>query len=611
MAAQTFATPRKRAPATPGGATPAFTVAATPLPPGDYPKAGSVEARSLVHSLFRLPKTDVLYGDFGCTLQVESEESSVVETSQGRLYITSSSLCFFAEGELSGLPPVRKVVPFKYVSSIAAHRVTWVLPAIDVRVAHRSGNRRYVLFAFFGTGRDEALKLCRLLHQQHCPEMYVDPVGTPDRVRFRSESLSSVEDAPPKRARANTTPLITADAEVLAEIESEFTAGSCVVDGPLHISPEDYWHEFLGDDAAFGALDVYRAAGHTEVSVAPWTERLPPSSTSGTVEGAVSPTQVAQRGFASSSSRLLGIPRLVRHNRYRKVIHGVLMVPSTRVEQTQTLWRVGNAEGRVYLVCDTVSRSLDVPYGDTFAVIERLVVSPVPDDGQCRVRVGVLVSFQKRGLLSSRIESAAIAGVTADLGAWMDRLRAHLARFRGLRSEGQEASGERGIQLKDLLRPSDLTAAEDPGIEQQAASGYCSRCCPAVSSSDAKLVRKAPGPQTMGSANPETVMAAYGAMWRTSRRAVPLEQIVTSIRVWTVILLLSSVLAVGLVSGYWVGETAEPRSSERMPDVSIQELAVELRIIASSSYWSGMWAGLGLGAAIGVIGWLVQMSLGR
>jgi hypothetical protein len=101
-----------------------------------------------------------------------------------------------------------------------------------------------------------------------------------------------------------------------------------------------------------------------------------------------------------------------------------MLVSSTRVEQTQTLHRICDRRGKLHLLLRTASRSLDVPYGDTFEVLDAVLVTPCSNAG-CKVRVAGRVKFQSRGLLSQRIETLTITGITPAVRQWFSQVRKH------------------------------------------------------------------------------------------------------------------------------------------------------------------------------------------
>jgi len=554
-----------------------------------FPKATSETATALIHSLFRLPPGDVLFGDFACAL-AEVGPSGPADgqiASHGRLYVTSSAVCFFADAGPSGSAAVRKVLPFKYVESLRPHRVAWVLPALAVTVEATGRRANYVLRGFFGSGRDEALSLCRLLvskwrpgHEAaESPPPRPAPPGRSASVASLSPSLAGGSRAragaaagggtdPVSRARSATD--IGRDPAALAEAEAAFSRGKTLLSTEMACDVDGFWREFLADDAGFGALDAGRAAGYTALSVGAWEERAgtagaaAPSHVGGSGGGGMAapagrpprsgaPSAAARRGEA----RMWSLPRLTRAVRFLKRVVGVPFVSSTRVEQEHTLWRVADESDAASLVLDVVTRSLDVPYGDTFVIAETTLVQPA-GPGRCRVRLSVQVRFESRGLLSGQIESSAVAGMQPDVDAWSQRAVTHLAA-----QVAAEAGGRGGgvAVMGDVFSDQQLEAATAAALEEAgrspaaaaiaaAAPAWCRRALGASAPAGRGAL---PGPSEL---RKSTVAAALGAYGRLHAREAATRGALCVWRAAAACLVLALLLL--LATGWWTDALARP-----------------------------------------------------
>lgn len=581
-----------------------------------FPKTASDTARALVHSLFKLPPADVLFSDFACAL----EEMPVGGASDpaprvslyGRLYVTSSAICFFADAASWEGVAVRKVLPFKYVDRLHQHRVAWMLPAMLLSVSAKGIRRSYLLRGFFGSGRDEALSLCKTLLQHWQPDKFRSIV-TPESA---SGGPSAADAGPPTsivatgagdagfdddelegtgngnagvlvgsaasggggagRARAGTETAAATDPEALAEVEAALGSGRSLADATLPCSVDGFWRELLSDDAGFGALDASRAQGNTEVSVGQWEERQGAGGATPRVAGRRSRSSLLQQAGDGATAQddvphLQAHPRLVRAVRFRKKVSGVAFVPSTRVEQRHSLWRLAGPEGRLRLVLVIATRSLDVPYGDTFVIVETWLVEPAGGAGQlqqggspgeedgvvaeerarCRLRITARVQFESRGILSGQIESMSIAGMAPSVTAWLERARAHVAAAASRAAAHGRGAADLAAQRRagpaavgDLFTDEQLQLACGPD------DGRGSRWSDALWMPWAGSSSATPPipPDALGDASASDLLRGYGRLFReaaSARRAA---------RLWgalAVSLVLAALALTALVAGGW------------------------------------------------------------
>lgn len=438
-----------------------------------YPKTTSSAARSLVHSMFRLPPTDVLYDDFACTLMESTQDadqstataSELTTAGHGRMYATSSAICFYAEGK-DATETIKKVLPFKCIESLSKHSFAWVVPSIALVVVSDVRTRSYLLRGFFGSSRGDAFDLCTYLHRAWRPDLYPDgPTAATTPSRPGAASVSSCDaksppDAeakidtqsalrpttpshrsspvftPPRRPRSDTPSTVAGagiltqapvNEQALREAHAEVARGVELETGELAVSPERFWSLFVADDAEFGALDSARHAGYSNISVGSWQERrLPRSLTRTMLAGSASKSSAAVgslRATGAGTTSLQHMPCLTREIRFQRKLTGILLVSSTRVEQTQTLHRICDSSGRLHILLRTASRSLDVPYGDTFEVLDVVFVKPGAEGG-CSVSVTGRVEFESRGLLSQRIESLTLTGIKPAVKEWFRQVAA-------------------------------------------------------------------------------------------------------------------------------------------------------------------------------------------
>lgn len=604
-----------------------------------FPKTASDTARALVHSLFKLPPADVLFSDFACALE-EMPVGGAVDPAPraslyGRLYVTSSAICFFADAASWEGVAVRKVLPFKYVDRLHQHRVAWMLPAMLLSVSAKGIRRSYLLRGFFGSGRDEALSLCKTLLQHWQPDKFRDIItpesaaggqgavvaGPPMSITATAEADAGFDEPELEeggaagalegsaasggggagRPRAGTETSAAADPEALAEVEAALGSGRSLADATLPCTVNGFWRELLSDDAGFGALDASRAQGNTEVSVGQWEERQGSAGATPRSPGRHSrPALLRQTGDGAGSQddvpHLQAHPRLVRAVRFRKKVSGVAFVPSTRVEQRHSLWRLMGPEGNLRLVLVIATRSLDVPYGDTFVIVETWMVEPAPGAAllanaqqeagggldellRCRLRITARVQFESRGILSGQIESMSIAGMAPSVQAWLERARAHVAAAAARASAHGRGASDAASQrragpaaVRDLFTEEQLQLASEPDEQRRPRWADAAWLpCAGQGAANAPLT-----PEALGDASASDLLRDYGRLYRegaATRRAA---------RLWSALaisLMLAVLAFAALVAGGWASmAVADPGAIGRSASV-----LCEARVLAGAA----------------------------
>jgi len=181
---------------------------------------------------------------------------------------------------------------------------------------------------------------------------------------------------------------------------------------PFHVTC--VFPEFFSDDAPSGAAAFHQYQGNiTDLVASPWVDEAAwneegdktASSASHARIGAGSSIVTPGGGTSCQPTDSLGhgcTSALVRSTSY--VMHlkpGFMLPKSTRVEKT---CRAQRYRGGI-LVVEHQARSLDVPFGDLFATVDRWVVEPSTDGLQTRVRVGVTVRFSSFTMFRSQILS--------------------------------------------------------------------------------------------------------------------------------------------------------------------------------------------------------------
>ncbi|KAA0151473.1 hypothetical protein FNF31_06817 [Cafeteria roenbergensis] len=594
-----------------------------------FPKTASDTARALVHSLFKLPPADVLFSDFACALEEMPAGGAANPAPRaslyGRLYVTSSAICFFADAASWEGVAVRKVLPFKYVDRLHQHRVAWMLPAMLLSVSAKGIRRSYLLRGFFGSGRDEALSLCKVLLQHWQPDRFREittpesaaggpaavVAGPPSSINATAaaeagfDSLELEEGAAAGalvgsaasgggragRPRAGTETAAAVDPEALAEVVAALGSGRSLADATLPCTVSGFWRELLSDDAGFGALDANRAQGNTEVSVGQWEEREGAAGATPRAPGRRPRPSLAQQAGDGAGSQdevphLQAHPRLVRAVRFRKKVSGVAFVPSTRVEQRHSLWRLAGEEGHLRLVLVIATRSLDVPYGDTFVIVETWLVEPAAGEAgggggggqagggeaeapsRCRLRIAARVQFESRGILSGQIESMSIAGMAPTVQAWLERARAHVAAAasragahgRGaLDAAAQRRAGPAAV--RDLFTEEQLQLATATDEQGGGAARWAGLAWLSLAGDSAAHPPVAP--EALGEASGSDLLRDYGRLYRegaATRRAA---------RLWSALavsLAFAALAFAALVAGGWAPVAAgDPAAAAALP----------------------------------------------
>jgi len=186
----------------------------------------------------------------------------------------------------------------------------------------------------------------------------------------------------PQEAPETTPPVMT------TEFDSKLKE---VVNVTLSMSLRTFFQTFVGEKARFSIMDFHNEVGDQDVKCSSWNE-APPGGRQGRDEFDL-------EGYGVVPERLLTF----------KTATGAPIGPSvTRVEKHQRYFYFAKSK---LLVVKTWARSLDVPFGDSFLVMEKWIVQPDKDD-ELKVNVRVIsgAHFNKSTMLKGTIQKSVESG---------------------------------------------------------------------------------------------------------------------------------------------------------------------------------------------------------
>jgi len=164
-----------------------------------------------------------------------------------------------------------------------------------------------------------------------------------------------------------------------------------VVDVSLPMTSLQFFQVFVGDKASAGLPEFHREFGDENVVASPW---------SSSVEEEGKPKDHDEydfEGFERVPERVLT---------FRAQTNAHLGPAVTRAVKKLRYWWYQSTST---LVLKAATRSLDVPMGDTFVVVEVWLIQPV-EDGRIRVRILMDVPFSKSSMLKSTIQAMVAKG---------------------------------------------------------------------------------------------------------------------------------------------------------------------------------------------------------
>jgi hypothetical protein len=195
-----------------------------------------------------------------------------------------------------------------------------------------------------------------------------------------------------------------------------------LLDCVVPCAPEAFLPHFIADAAPFSLAEFYRLhQGCENITISPWNEEGTNGDAAGSSEGGEGP------GGGTPAARASEDLLVTRNIRFRMPLNAGPFAPKeTRVEKVQSLAQYaiplaadspkgqgqgqGDAEG-LLLAIEASSRSLDVPFGDSFTTQDTWLVVPVDADvpvlGLGRATVKHKAAVQEAAQLAAKWATAA------------------------------------------------------------------------------------------------------------------------------------------------------------------------------------------------------------
>ena len=148
-----------------------------------------------------------------------------------------------------------------------------------------------------------------------------------------------------------------------------------VIDVVLPLNPRAFFQAFIGDKAPAGLPDFHSEFGDDAVHATLWSTAVPAE--------ARAKDDFDLDGWDVCPERVIT---------FRAMTNSTIPPPVTRAEKHMRYWWYA---GDKTLVVKAATRSLDVPMGDSFFVVELWVVTPEADGARSHVRVLMDVPFSK------------------------------------------------------------------------------------------------------------------------------------------------------------------------------------------------------------------------